>query len=189
MIMKKLMVTFSLSVFILGLAQAQAFQKQSLVGNVGLGFGWYGYGYSTTSIPAITLSLEKGVWDISNVGIISLGGIAGYKHTGFHYQVPPNYSDHWSWNDFLIAARAAIHPFFIKNDKVDLYGGVALGMRFETWKYSYFAAVPEYYTTHYSYGLFSIFAGCRYYFINNLAVFGELGYGLGYFTLGLSGKF
>lgn len=188
--MKKLIITLFFSVSLISLVHAQAFQKQSFVGNLGVGFGWYGYGYATSSIPAVSFSLEKGVWEIPDIGVISLGGIVGYKHSYFDYAYAGyNYTYKWVWDDFLIAARSAIHPYLIKNDKVDLYGGVALGLRLETYKYANYFGTLETFTTHSSYGLFSVFAGCRYYFINNLAVFGELGYGLGYFTLGLSGKF
>ena len=41
--------------------KAQAFKNGEMVGNLGVGFGWYGYGYGTTSLPAFSLSLEKGL--------------------------------------------------------------------------------------------------------------------------------
>ncbi len=189
--MKKLTATLVLALFIAGMVNGQAFKKESLVGNLGFGFGWYSYGYSVSSIPAISLSVEKGVWDIEDVGVISLGGIAGIKSAHYNYAFY-GYSDKWTWNDVIIAARSAIHPVFFDNDKVDLYGGIALGVRLETYKYTLVTNSLTGETTNYTdnstNALIAIYAGGRYYFTDHFGVFGELGYGLGYLTLGVSYK-
>ena len=163
--------------------KAQAFKNGDTVGNLGFGFGWYDYGYGTTSLPAFSLSLEKGIMDLTNIGPLSLGGIVGIKHATYAWA--SNYD--WSWNDIIIAARGAIHYDLFKVSKLDTYGGVALGVRIES---------KSYYTTDYvklssshTYVLFALYVGGRYYFSDKLAGFGELGYGLGYLTLGLSYKF
>jgi len=182
--MKKITFIFLTVISSWGIMNAQSFKNGDMVANFGLGFGWYDYGYGVSSFPAITASLEKGFKDIENVGVFSLGGIVGYKHASYDYGA---YNWKWSWNDYLIAARGALHVDFLKNNKLDTYCGVALGLRFETEKYNdvYNSSAQ---TSSNVNGLFAIYIGGRYYFTDKLAGFGELGYGLGYLTLGLSYK-
>jgi hypothetical protein len=161
---------------------AQAFKNGTTVGNIGAGFGWYSYGYGVTSLPAISLSLEKGIKDIENVGPISIGGIIGFKHASYAWTSAYD----WSWNDMIIAARGALHYDLFKNPKVDTYGGVAVGVRIESW--SYYTILDEKVHENKGYPLFALYLGGRYYFTDKFGAFGELGYGLGYLTLGLSYK-
>ena len=170
--------------------KAQAFKNGDMVGNLGVGFGWYGYGYGATSLPAFSLSLEKGIKDLENIGPLSIGGIIGFKHASYAFTSAYDYS----WNDIIVAARGAIHYDLFKNPKIDTYGGVALGVRIQS--YSYYTFVPPYGTNDYkkaststTHGLFALYVGGRYFFSDKLAGFAELGYGLGYLTLGLSYKF
>jgi hypothetical protein len=164
--------------------KAQAFKNGDMVGNLGLGFGWYGYSYfgaGVTSLPAISLSLEKGIKEISSInGVFSLGGIFGVKHASWSYS-----GSNGSYNDIIIAARGAIHADLFKITKLDTYAGLAVGARIHNEKFPYSNYVNDNYTN----GLFAIYFGGRYYFNDEFAVFGELGYGLGYLTLGLSYKF
>ena len=188
--MKKLI---RLSVLVIALAivsqstvKAQAFKNGDMVGNLGVGFGWYGYGYGTTSLPAFSLSIEKGIKDLENIGPLSIGGILGYKHTSFAYAS----SYDWSWNDIIVAARGAIHYDLFKVSKLDTYGGIALGLRIESFTdYNYVGSQYVKGSTSTIRPLLALYLGGRYYFSNKLAGFGELGYGLGYLTLGLSYKF
>jgi len=167
---------------------AQAFKNGDMVGNLGVGFGWYGYGYGATSLPAFSLSLEKGIKDIENIGPLSIGGIVGFKHASYAWTS----SYDWSWNDIIIAARGAIHYDLLKNEKIDTYGGVAVGVRLQSYSYYTVNLTPpyDYVKAHnnYTHGLFAFYVGGRYYFTDKLAAFGEVGYGLGYLTLGLSFK-
>ena len=163
--------------------KAQSFKTGDMVGNLGVGFGWYGFGYGTTSLPAFSLSLEKGIKDIANVGPLSVGGIIGIKHASYAWAT----SYDWSWNDIIIAARGAVHYDLFKVQKLDTYGGVAVGARIES--ESYYNLTFQKLTASHTYGLFALYIGGRYYFSDHFAAFGELGYGLGYLTLGLSYKF
>jgi hypothetical protein len=166
--------------------KAQTFKNGDMVGNLGLGFGWYSYGYGTTSFPAVSLSLEKGIKDIANVGPLSIGGIVGFKHASYNWTS----SYDWSWNDIIIAARGAIHYDLFKVKKLDTYGGVALGVRIQSFTdYVYNGSTYVKGTSSTTHGLLALYIGGRYYFSDKLAGFGELGYGLGYLTLGLSYKF
>ena len=166
--------------------KAQAFKNGDMVGNLGFGFGWYGYGYGTTSLPAISLSVEKGIRDLENIGPLSIGGIVGFKHASYAYAT----SYDWSWNDIILAARGAIHYDLFKEEKVDTYGGVALGVRIQSFTdYIYNGSQYIKGSTSTTHALFALYLGGRYYFTDKLAGFGELGYGLGYLTIGLSYKF
>ena len=117
--------------------KAQAFKNGDMVGNLGVGFGWYGYGYGTTSLPAFSLSLEKGIKDLENIGPLSVGGIVGFKHASYAFTS----SYDFSWNDIILAARGAIHYDLFKNEKIDTYGGIALGVRIQS--YTYYTFVPH----------------------------------------------
>lgn len=165
--------------------KAQAFQNGDMVANLGAGFGWYGYGYGATSLPALSLSIEKGIKDLENIGPLSIGGIVGFKHASYAYSSVYDYS----WNDFIVAARGAIHYDLLKNEKVDTYGGVAIGLRAQSYNYYDFFNSNEKRTSTTIHALFAFYLGGRYYLTDNLAAFGELGYGLGYLTIGISYKF
>lgn len=164
--------------------KAQAFQNGNVVGNLGLGFGWYGYGHSVTSFPALSLSVEKGIKDL-DFGVLSVGGIVGYKHA--KYEWTSSYD--WSWTDIIVAARGAVHVDLLQEEKLDTYGGLGLGLRFETekWYDPYYSNKKV--TDSYVHPLVALYIGARYYFTPQLAGFGEVGYGLGYLTIGLSYKF
>jgi hypothetical protein len=163
--------------------KAQTFTKGDMVGNLGIALGWYGYSYfgaGVTQLPAFTLSLEKGIMEIDKVGQLSVGGIVGVKHASWSYS-----NENGSYNDFIISTRGAIHPDFIKVKKLDTYGGLAIGALIHNEKFPY----SNYVNDNYVHALFGLYIGGRYYFTNNFAAFSELGYGLGYFTIGASYKF
>jgi hypothetical protein len=188
--MKKAFMVLLLAILISSSTNGQAFTRETWAANLGLGFGWYSYGYSVSSLPALSFSIEKGVWDIEDVGIISLGGAAGWKYAKYDWSYL-NYSYDWTWTDFIVAARGTLHPSFVDIEDVDLYGGLALGMRFETYKY--FSVLsnnePVEFTDNNINPLIAIYVGGRYYFSDQFGIFGELGYGLGYLTIGASYKF
>jgi hypothetical protein len=188
--LKKLLIVLAAVILASGQmnVQSQAFQTGSMVANLGAGFGWYSYGYGATSLPALSLSVEKGIKDL-DFGTLSVGGIVGFKHASYKWISAYDFA----WNDIIVAARGGIHMDLLKNEKIDTYGGIAAGLRFET--ESYYNWVPPYGANDYkkvhestAHPLFAFYVGGRYYFTNKLAGFGELGYGLGYFTLGLSYK-
>ena len=165
------------------IVNAQPFTMDNIVANAGLGIGWsYSYFGTTTSLPALSLSLEKGIYELPDIGIISVGGIAGFKSTSYKYSI---YGDNYkaSWTDIVIAARGAIHVDLLNDDKLDTYGGLALGLRFQSYKNN-----NPYDTYSYAHPLFVAYLGARYYLAENIGVFGELGYGLAYLTVGASFK-
>lgn len=184
--MKKIVVTlFALFLSFNIFAQTELFEQGDMVINAGAGFGWYSYGVGVTSIPAISISADKAFKEI-DFGTLGLGGIIGYKRASV-IDYYPGYD--WSWTDFVIAARGSLHVDLLEVDKLDTYGGIALGVRAETYKYVTYI-YPNYVDAKEStiHPLFALYIGGRYYFTDNFAAFGELGYGLGYLTLGLSYK-
>ncbi|MDO8896606.1 MAG: hypothetical protein Q7V19_03070 [Bacteroidales bacterium] len=171
-------------------AQENLFKEGDMVLNAGVGFGWYSYGYGVSSLPAISLSLEKGVKEI-DLGTISIGGIVGFKHASYSWSA--GYDD-YSWTDFIVAARGAIHVNVLDVDNLDTYGGVALGLRFQSYNtYDIVGVFPNWTYEKVrktdANPLFAVYFGGRYYFNKKFGAFGEVGYGLGYLTLGVSYKF
>ena len=169
---------------------AQTFTKGTTLINAGLGVGWYNYDYNVSSFPAISLSMEKGVYEVPNIGIISAGAIFEWKNAYYNYPsfyLTQSYTEKWNWNDYVFGARAALHLSSINVDKLDVYGGLALGVRIETSHFQDNSLNIESSTSS-TVPLFAFYAGARYNLTEKVAAFGELGYGLGYLTLGVSYK-
>lgn len=188
--MKKITKIFAVAVTVAVFAfaqtsvKAQAFNNGDMVANLGAGFGWYSYGYGVSSLPALSVSMEKGIKEISGLdgGVFSVGGIVGFKHATYAWSSAYD----WSWTDYIVAARGAIHANLLHVDKLDTYGGLAVGLRFET--EHYYDYLNNKVSDSWTHPLFAFYVGGRYYFTEKIAGFTELGYGLGYFTLGLSFK-
>jgi hypothetical protein len=162
--------------------------------NLGIGLGntllsgFNGAGFSQT--PAIGISFDHGMWEAGD-GTISLGGYLGYK--AFKYEDSYfNYSEAYKWTYTIIGVRGAYH-FPIDNEKLDLYLGAMLSYNIVTFKYE--NSDPYYYDLYnssFDYGSgigFSGFGGIRYYLSDNIGLNAELGYGIGYLTLGVTFKF
>jgi hypothetical protein len=153
--------------------------------NLGIGFGatWYsGVGYKST-IPPISASFDLGFKDDIGPGVLGIGGYLGFSSYKWEYSYLYTYG--YKYTTIILGARGTYHMQFI--DKLDTYGGLLLGFRIVSSKY--------YGDTGYSYsggagsGLaYSFFVGGRYYLADNIAVFGELGYGIAYLTLGVTFK-
>lgn len=178
--MKKLLLSLLVVVFTFTqlLSQESTFKKGDKALNLGIGFGssYYG-GFYTSHMPALSASLEVGVADgILDKGSIGVGGYIGYSSA--------KYSTYWKTTNFLIGARGSFHYPLV--NKLDTYTGLQLG-------YNVFST--KYYDNTYTTGgsastlQFAWFAGARYYFSNNIAVFGEVGYGVAYLTVGIALKF
>lgn len=155
-----------------------------MAANLGVGLG-IGYGYGILggihSTPALSLSVERGIIDNVGPGVISVGGLVGFKRYSWDYS---GYRS--SWNNFFVAARGAYHYNILENPKVDTYAGLSLGVRVESYTTNY-----DLYRNNYG-GLSitsGIFIGGRYMFTDNLGAFGEVGYDMSYLKLGLTARF
>jgi len=179
-IMKKLLlflivVTFSMAQL---LAQESTFVKGDKVLNIGLGFGnsYYGSVY-TSHPPAFAASFEVGVADnIIEKGSFGVGGIVSFSTA--------KYTDYYKTTNIIIGARGILHYPLV--DKLDTYTGLMLGYNF--YKYTYYDLYTGADFSSNS-AEFAWFVGARYYFKENFAVFGELGFGTTIFNLGVAFKF
>lgn len=155
------------------------FKKGEMVGQLGLGFGFAGI-YGDTGFPPLTIGLQYGIEDK-----ISVGGLVGYTSSSSDF-----FYGKWSYSYVVIAARGEYH--FLDNPKttnLDAYGGLTLGYAIVSSSFEESAAYVDYpfrTSTSGSYGVVGIHAGVRYYFNPNIAVVGELGYGIGYLTVGVA---
>lgn len=185
--MKKNLVSFALMLILpVVFLHAQAFENGTNVLSAGIGLG-SSIGYSGSSqSPAISLNFERGMWDLGSDGVVSIGAYAGFK--GFKY------SDSYytqKWNYTIVGIRSAYHFTGLDNDQFDVYAGVMLSYNILKYKFEDKSG-SNVYTGKNNYGSaagFTAYAGGRYYFTSNLAVFAELGYGVSYFNAGLSLKF
>lgn len=181
---------------------AQSHKKGQVNLNLGIGVGntLVGNGY-TKITPPISMSGEYGITDD-----ISFGGYLGFTSSTYQYSGWDNcynngygignsysYIDTYKWTYTVVGLRGAYHfGRFIKVDKLDVYAGLMLGYDFAHYKYSTTSACPDH--IRYSsptYGGFvpSIYGGARYRFTDNFGLFGEFGYGISFFNLGITLKF
>lgn len=149
--------------------------------NAGIGLSsYYGGG-----LP-IGASFEVGVTDE-----ISVGAQIDYYSWSYNYGYL-GLNDRYRYTFIPVAVRGSYHVnklLNLNNDKVDLYGGLALGYYISS--FSYNGASPGYVYDN-SYGnrvLFGLHLGGRYYFKPNLGAFAELGYGVSALKLGVTFKF
>jgi hypothetical protein len=170
-------------------AQNNVFSKGDRVANLGIGIGSYlgGTGYST-KIPPISASIEYGVKDdlFDENSSLGIGGYIAYTSNQQEYTLA-NQTYGWDYSHFILGARGIVHYQWV--EKLDTYGGLMLG---------YNVASSSSFGTNVANGVsassvggfaFSLFVGARYYFSDNIAAFGELGYGIAALQLGVALKF
>jgi hypothetical protein len=170
---------------------AQAFQAGTNVISAGIGLGSSlasGFTYGTQS-PGFSASYERGIWE-AGPGVISLGGYIGAKTFKYGF-VENGVASSYKWNYTIIGARGAYHFTGLDVENLDLYAGVMIAYDNLSFNYSNSSGTSiSGNSGSYNSGLgVSVFAGARYYFAGNLAVFGELGYGVSILGIGLSYKF
>jgi hypothetical protein len=186
---KILLTIASLVLLVTGL-QAQTFKKGDFDLNAGIGLGYtYSLYSGVSSWPAIVVSGEKGVSELSDLGVLSIGGTFGFKHISLS-----GTGTDWSWNDFYIGARGALHLAAVQSDKLDVYGGASLGVRIYTFPeavVTYSGGWPVGYDIEkkaHTTAFFGIFGGAKYSFSEKFAGFAELGYDIAWLKLGVSFK-
>jgi hypothetical protein len=172
-----------ISLFSVSRVHAQAFEAGTNVVSAGIGLGssLANYTYGSQSI-GLSATYDRGIWE-AGPGVISLGAYIGYK--SFTYS-GPGYD--YKWNYTIIGARGAWHFTGLNVENLDLYGGLMLS--FDNLSTSFSNDVPGYVPGSYASTIeLSPFVGARYYFANNLGVYGELGFGVSILDIGLSYKF
>ncbi len=190
-----------------GKAGDGCFDESTRIINAGIGIGGGNYysgiigsGYSTSTSPALSLSYEQAIKKKLGPGYIGVGGYLGFQSesiTNTYFYDNNGYTGNFyykdSWKYYMIAARGAYHWDVLNFKKGEIYGGLLVGLRFQS--YSYTTNNPDPAAFNYSvssgsvFPTFSLFVGGRWYFAKNIAVFGELGYGISYLTGGLSFRF
>lgn len=184
----------------------KCFDEKTHIINLGVGFGmnyysgYSGGGYAYRSSPAFSASYEQAIPKKLGPGYLGVGAYVGFQTANSTYNYFYNkhgyYNNYYyknTWNNFMVAARAAYHWDVLNFKKADIYAGVLVGVRIQT--YDYTTNNPDPYADNYrlsqssAYPSFSVFAGARWYFASKVAVFGEFGYGVSYLTGGLSFKF
>lgn len=166
--MKKIIFAVALLLGI-GTASAQTFAEGTSVIQCGVGLG------SDFGLP-IGLSYEYGISE--KLGVGAYAGYASKTETlAFFGDLKYTYT--------LFGARGNYH--FFQSDKMDAYAGILLGYNAASISVSNSpaGAVAPAAASAMIYGGH---VGGRYYFSDNLAAFGEVGYGLGYLNLGLAYK-
>ena len=186
---------------------AKSFDEKTHIINLGVGFGanyysgYSGYGYGYRSSPAFSISYEQAIPKKLGPGYLGVGAYFGFQTASTTYNYYYNKNNYYnqnyyykhSWNNFMIAARAAYHWDVLNFKRADIYAGVMVGARIQT--YNYETNNPDPYAENYrlnqgsAYPSLSAFVGARWYFVKNVALFGEFGYGISYVTGGLSFKF
>jgi len=185
--MRKLVLLFVAIAFSLTqlFSQESTFKKGDKVLNLGIGFGsgLYTGTYYKTSVPPISASFEAAVWDgIAEKGSIGLGGYVGYSAHKWEYS-----GWGYKYSNIYIAGRGTFHYPLV--NKLDTYGGLALGWNIAS-SSEYGNAIPGYdYNATTGGLLYAFFVGGRYYFTDRFAGMAELGVGLVYLNLGVAFKF
>ena len=152
--------------------------------NFGFGPGIKYYsGYTTGFGPALSLSFEKGMWQLGP-GVLTLGAELGFSYFSSSYKYNDFIGYSYSWISLVTAARAAYH-YGWKVRGLDTYGGLATGLRFLIFHSTYYNG----YATDYSPGAVNffpgIFAGVSYFFNKSLGINAEVGYNNTYLQVGM----
>jgi len=180
---RKLLVLMFLVAIVVGLnaEYPAAFQPGEKIVQAGLGFGMMGV-YGDVVIPPISVSVDIAK-EIEGYPI-SFGGIIGLAKSEYDWSY---WTDEykWTYTYFLLGARAAYH-LKLESPKIDPYGGLMLGYNIVSVKEP--DNYPVGYSSKSSYMMYGFYGGARYFFNPKMAVYAELGYGFGYFNLGISYK-
>jgi hypothetical protein len=194
---KTIIAAIGLMAFQQNTAVAQAFKKGDKIVNTGLGLGAYtvkeglfSY-YTAHSGIGLGASGEYGLTDDISVGVSF--GFSRYSQTA------TKYNEGISINFLHFGGRASYHfgnILKLPNDKIDLYAGAGLGLRFFT------LAIPGVVGIELQKAkdelkkyadintlFIPVHVGSRYYFKDNMAAFAELSTGFSIFQGGIGFKF
>jgi hypothetical protein len=184
----KSLIGMTAALFLLSMTSMQVKSQLFAVGdkdvNLGIGFGSH-YLLGKTVIPPISVSLDYGFKDDIGPGVLGIGGYFGFTSSKYNYTYYWASADYgWKYTEIMVGARGTYHMEFI--DKLDTYAGIILGVRFRMEKlYGDWGT----YTATSDAGLYidpGFFVGGKYFFSDNLAIFGELGYSIAYVTVGVT---
>ncbi|MCW3104073.1 MAG: hypothetical protein JWO09_2513 [Bacteroidetes bacterium] len=183
---------------------SKCFDENSKVLNLGVGFAsasyyrsYRGKGYNYRSSPAFSLSYEQALKNKLGPGFLGIGAYLGYqsstaRYNNSYYNGGLYYYEH-KWKSYTVAARAAYHLDFLNSERAEIYAGVTVGVNIRTYRYETNSPDPN--SAYYSLSngavapAYSAFLGARWYFTQNIGLFGELGSSnISWGTLGFSFK-
>ncbi|WP_426061863.1 hypothetical protein [Hymenobacter sp. B1770] len=154
--------------------------------NLGIGVGsrsnyeTKAIGGSPSASPSLSLSYERGLLTIGP-GVLGAGILAGYQ--GATYSL--SNGGKWKYTDVLLGLRGAFHYPVLP--EFDAYAGLGVGLLYTRASFEGSIASPD---AGNSVKLRpGIFVGGRYFLLENLGVFTELGYDQTYLKVGITGKF
>lgn len=173
-----LFLTFSLN--------AQSYSKGQTDLHVGIGLisTYYASGLDGV-VPPINASFEKAITD--NIGV---GGFVGFSTAKYDYD-GYGYDYKWNFTYIMFGGRGAYHFKVLDDSKWDTYAGLTLGYYIANANFK--SDDPEVDEDLYDapsdseFG-WSAFAGARYQINDKIGVYGELGYGLSVFNVGVRWK-
>jgi hypothetical protein len=186
--MKKILIALSLCVLMTTAVFAvdwvnysPAYQEGDIA--VQAGIGLLSSFYGDTTIPPISVSVDY-AYPIADLPF-SFGGIVGFSASEESYSY---YTYDWTYeySYILVGARASYHvDFGVEN--LDTYTGVMVGYNIVSSSITGDETLSS--SASSSYLLYGGYVGARYFFTENIAAFGELGYGMGIITLGATMTF
>jgi len=174
--MKKIALAFVSVLMMTFAVQAQhVFNKENLGINAGLGLGGF---YEGGYIPSIEISGEYGVIPTGDIGLVSFGGLLGYKYSVGSYNLV-YYNESYSYSQFELGGRAAWHLRTFTSDKWDVYAGLGIGAHLtsdNTVEYNYNTEKYETKRTARTGAYSEAFVGGRMMTNSGFGLFAELGY-------------
>lgn len=166
---------------VVSFSNAQSWNEGDQVINVGLGFGSNLYnGSNSVRIPPVSGSFEYGIRDQWSVGGVL--AIAGSK---YEFGSGPNYYQ-YNYNYVLLAGKGAYHIY--SDYTWDTYVAATLGFNIVTGGYTGVRPTNHVYDPDGTSLHFGLVGGARYYFNDQIAAFGELGFSYATLNLGVSIK-
>lgn len=172
--MKKVICIIVLLFFGLTAINAQGYHKGNKDLNAGISLGLAGI-YGDASFPPISIGFQYGIDEK-----ISIGGILGYSSSKYGWE-----DWQWKYSYIVIGARGEYH-FLESSNKLDAYAGATLGYNIVSVSEPSGYSVYGGYEAESSYMIYGVHVGARYAVSDKIGVFGELGYGIGYLTVGAS---
>ncbi len=188
--------------------KGKCYDENSHLINVGIGFGGFAYykltkggNYESGRTPVFVLSYEQPLKNKVGPGYIGLGPYFSFQnqHERYNYDYFYNNGTHryyyeHNWNYMTIAARGTYHWDILNSAKAEVYGGSMIGVRINVYNYDSNNPDPNYRDKDKLSeagvdAAFSIFAGARWYFAPNVALYAEVGSGISFLSGGLTFKF
>lgn len=160
-------------------AQGNHFADGATLISPGIGMGSFLFYFPFQNYtPTPTVSIEHAMNKIGS-GELGLGIITGFRRLDVQYRQTPAV-----WSHYALGATASYYPDALQGDTYDLYASVHAGIA-----YNHYSDPKEILDNSYKdhagfYG--AVVLGGRYYFTNNIAVFGEAGIDLDWVKAGLS---